>query len=102
MNFGPDCQYLYDLGLLIENLVLHSPHWEQLRRTSHYQRMIGHLDRKLQRNKPAAPPLRMELRPPKQGEMIWNGVQGKVTLMPYDSKEDHWVLVPVPIEERVQ
>ena len=101
MTFSPDCQYLYDLGQVIENLVLCSEHWEGLREQPHYKRMIAYLDQKLERDRPSKPPLRMECRPPKQGELIWNGVDGKVDIMPYDSPNDHWVLIPVPLKERV-
>lgn len=38
------------------------------------------------------PPAVFVCRPPKQGEMIWNGIQKKIVLCPYDSKFDHWVL----------
>jgi len=96
---SPDSQYLYDLGLLllqqIEGTAWPAEGNLPLQRVRSY--LAGKHNSK---GEPRTPPLRMECRPPKQGEMIWNGVQGKVELMPWDSKYDHWVLVPVPLNER--
>ena len=38
-------------------------------------------------------PVRMVMRPPEQGEWIWNGLKDKFVMCPYDSAYDHWVLV---------
>lgn len=42
------------------------------------------------------PPARWQLRPPKQGEMVWDGTIRRICLCPHDCTTDHWVLVPFP------
>lgn len=42
-----------------------------------------------------SPPARWECRPPKAGEMVYDGVSKRVTTAPTDSPSDHWVCVPV-------
>jgi len=46
------------------------------------------------------PPAKWECRHPKQHELIWDGVSGRVVGMPYDSDSDHWVLVPHKYSEK--
>lgn len=44
------------------------------------------------------PPAEWQCRPPKQGEMVWNGLKihgNAVELCPCDHAGDHWVLVPL-------
>jgi hypothetical protein len=44
------------------------------------------------------PPAEWQCRPPKQGEMVWNGLKphgNNIEICPCDHTGDHWVLVPL-------